>query len=180
MWFFGYGSLMWDGWEATRGCIRRARAGLSGYRRVFNKASVRNWGTKEFPAPTLNLIKSDSAHCYGMAFEFPDECEQEIREYLVKREGKSFALRQIPAQLENGDEITAIVPIYEGNNLIHADRIAILVEMILQASGKDGKCIFYLKGLTEELHRLGIDDPAVSDLWQALRSRQQYLRTTRT
>jgi cation transport protein ChaC len=170
MWVFGYGSLMWDGWEETQGCVRRTRADLSGYRRVFNKASVRNWGTKEFPGPTLNLIKSDSAHCCGMAFEFPNEREQEIRTYLAKREGKGFALRQLPAKLIAGDGITAIVPIYEGNNLIHADRVEQISDMVRQASGKDGRCICYVKGIAAELHRLGIDDPAVSDLWQALRS----------
>lgn len=173
MWVFGYGSLMWDGWEARRGCVRRARASLNGYRRVFNKASVRNWGTKEFPAPTLNLVKSESARCYGMAFEFSDECEQDIRAYLINREGKSFAMRQITAQFESGDEITATVPIYEGSNIIDEDRIEIILDMIIKASGKYRKCIVYINGLAEELHRLGIDDPAVSDLWQALRSRQQ-------
>lgn len=168
MWVFGYGSLMWDGWEATRGCVRRARADLRGYRRVFNKASVRNWGTKEFPGPTLNLIKSDSAHCYGIAFEFSDEREQDILRYLTNREGKGFFLRKILTQLDTGDTVIAVVPVYEGANLIYTDRIEYLANMILQARGKDGACIGYIKGIAEELHRLGIDDPAVSELWRAV------------
>ena len=178
MWVFGYGSLMWDDWEATRGCVRRARADLSGYRRVFNKASVRNWGTKDFPGPTLNLIKSNSTLCSGIAFEFPDDREQEISNYLAEREGKGFTMRQFPIKLIAGETITAIVPIYEGNNLIDDDRIEIVAVMVLQASGKNGSCICYVQAIAEKLHCLGIYDPSVSDLLQTLRSLQQDPRKT--
>ena len=40
MWIFGYGSLMFDGWEAACGCVDRKCAELPGYRRAFNKKSV--------------------------------------------------------------------------------------------------------------------------------------------
>ena len=175
MWVFGYGSLMWDGWEVPQGCVRRALADLSGYRRAINKASMRNWGTKEFPGPTLNLIKSDSAHCYGMAFEFPDEREQGILAYLAKREGQGFALRPLPVHLETDGEITAIVPVYKGKNFIVADNVEEISDMVLRASGTDGKCINYVKGIAEKLHYLGIDDPAVSDLWRTLVHRSENL-----
>jgi glutathione-specific gamma-glutamylcyclotransferase len=168
---------MWDGWESPRECVCRALASLKGYQRIFNKASVKNWGTKEFPGPTLNLMRSDSAHCHGMAFEFLDEREQQIKKYLAQREGKGFALKQLPAQLEAGAEIIAIVPIYEGNNLIRADRIEEIAKQALRAVGDDGKCIDYVEGVAAKLHGLGIDDPAVSDLLQAVRFLQQNTRT---
>lgn len=170
MWVFGYGSLMWDGWETERGCIRSAQAKLSGYCRVFNKASVRNWGTKKCPCPTLNLMKSDSAHCHGMAFEFPDDRKQDMLAYLTCREG-GFVLRKLPAQLVAGGEIAAIVPVYEGNNLIPTDPVEVIANLVLQASGKDGTCISYVEGIAEKLDRLGIDDPAVSELWRIVQSR---------
>lgn len=168
MWVFGYGSLMGDGWEEKYGCVRRAKAEVRGYRRVFNKASVRNWGSNQYPCPTLNLVKSKSATCHGIAFEFPDDRKREIREYLTKREGKDFSLRKLPAQLDQGDEITAIVPIYEGNNLIPVSSVDKIVQMTIRANGKDGACVDYVKGIAEELRRLGIDDPAVSELWHVL------------
>jgi cation transport protein ChaC len=42
MWVFGYGSLIWDGWENSYGCLRKCVAVLNGYRRTFNKASTKN------------------------------------------------------------------------------------------------------------------------------------------
>jgi len=167
MWVFGYGSLICDSeWAAALGCVRDAKAQVPGYRRAFIKASVRNWGSKECPCPTLNLIKSESAHCRGMAFEFPDDREQEILAYLTKREGNDFALDKLPTQLESGDEIAAIVPVYNGNNLIKAEVIEDVAKMVLQANGKSGRCFDYLKCVAEQLRHLGIDDPAVSELWR--------------
>jgi hypothetical protein len=46
VWVFSYGSLMCDGWETSWGCQHRSIATLAGFRRIFNKGSVVNWGTK--------------------------------------------------------------------------------------------------------------------------------------
>jgi len=168
MWVFGYGSLMWDGWESTWGCVRRVQAKVPGYCRMFNKASIRNWGTKTCPCPTLNLVKSDSTHCRGVAFEFPDDRKQEILSYLTEREGRDFVLRKLPAQLDGGDEIEAIVPIYEGKNLIRADSVDKIAKMVLQANGKNGSCVSYVKGILDKLCSLEIDDSAVTELWKTV------------
>jgi glutathione-specific gamma-glutamylcyclotransferase len=90
MWVFGYGSLMWDGWEQQRGCIRRAGAELRGFRRIFNKASVENWGTADHPCPTLNLERIDSGVCRGIAFEFGNDRSEALLDYLATREGRAF------------------------------------------------------------------------------------------
>lgn len=171
MWVFGYGSLIWDGWEATRGCIRHVQADVRGYCRVFNKASVKNWGNKQFPCPTLSLTKRDSAHCRGVAFEFPDNRRREILNYLTEREGKGFALIELPARIETGGDIVAIVPVYDGTNLIAARGVDEIAKMVVQASGTQGQCLRYVKGVAEELHRLGIEDPAVGELWRTLQQR---------
>lgn len=65
-----------------------------GYRRVFNKLSVKNWGTHDFPCPTLNLQAAAEARCVGVAFEFDDSRATEVIAYLVKREGKNFGLEK--------------------------------------------------------------------------------------
>ena len=36
------------------------------------------------------------------------------------------------------------------------------------AKGSDGLCVNYVKGIAEKPAALGIDDPAVVDLWRAV------------
>lgn len=170
MWVFGYGSLMGDGWEASRGCTRRALAQLPGHTRAFNKASIRNWGTKSNPCPTLNLVPKMSSTCRGIAFEFPENRAGEIRAYLIEREGKAFVLRRLLICLDDGSTVEALVPIYSGKNLLPADDQAKLVRMILRARGSDGSGIEYVRGVARTLAEVGIDDPVVAEMAQRLSS----------
>jgi glutathione-specific gamma-glutamylcyclotransferase len=114
MWVFGYGSLMWDGWEIDRGCLRRMTGELRGYVRRFNKLSVRNWGTRPYPGPTLNLVASNSS-CRGIVFEFPESRRAEIMAYLVQREGENFTLSERPIVLGGGAAVAAL-PLYHATS----------------------------------------------------------------
>ena len=168
MWVFGYGSLMWDGWETKRGCTQRVLADLSGYCRRFNKASVRNWGTRTVPGPTLNLSEVTAGVCRGIAFEFPDAHKAEILAYLGEREGKAFTFREVSVRIEDQSELTAFVPLYDGKNVIEGKPIEEVAKMVLAASGTDGTCLDYVNGIAKKLSALGIDDPAVAELWNAV------------
>jgi len=44
--------------------------------------------------------------------------------------------------------------------------------MVLRANGRDGPCIRYVAGISEELRRLGIDDPTVRDVWDAVADKE--------
>ncbi len=166
MWVFGYGSLIWDGWEAPLSCSRRAIAVLVGYTRTFNKASVVRWGTKKSPCPTLNLAPEAAGSCTGMAFEFFDDREQQVLDYLRGREGKDFELERHTIRFGDDTEVQAYVPIYQGKNLIPA--AAQKAAMVKQASGTAGTGVTYVKGIVDKLSELGIADPAVSQLWQEI------------
>ena len=167
MWIFGYGSLMWDGWEASHDCIARTTGDLSGYRRVFNKASTVNWGTAKLPGPTLNLEQAKLESCHGIAFEFPEHHRAALMTYLKKREG-GFDFECLPVLLPDQTEVKAIAPIYRGKNLIVGKSIAEIADMADRASGTSGKCRDYVANIAKKLKQLGIDDPAVSALANAL------------
>ncbi|MCU7933938.1 MAG: gamma-glutamylcyclotransferase [Candidatus Thiodiazotropha sp. (ex Dulcina madagascariensis)] len=165
MWVYGYGSLMWDGWEKEYNCKRRLDADLVGYRRVLNKASVANWGTKQSPCPTLNIEPDADSSCRGIAFEFQEQQRHEINAYLEKREGRNFELqtREVSAQVVGAFE--AVVPLYTGNNIIsEVDRAS----MIKAARGTSGACAEYITNVHEQLMKQGIEDPEISALWRAV------------
>jgi glutathione-specific gamma-glutamylcyclotransferase len=168
MWVFGYGSLMWDGWEQQWDCIRRVVAELRGFVRVFNKLSVKNWGTREHPGPTLNLVPG-AGSCQGVAFELPDTRRLDIIHYLAAREGKNFSLRDLPIRLEDGTTIKTIVPLYQGRNLIKVANATEIAVMALRARGTSGSCAHYIENIANRLNELGINDPAVIETAAALK-----------
>jgi cation transport protein ChaC len=170
MWVFGYGSLIWDHWETELGCLRRVHSELPGYVRSFNKASVKNWGTKTNRGPTLNLVPDIGRSCRGIAFEFPDSTRTDVLDYLAEREGKNFRLSEHRILLEGGGRTWAIVPIYFGKNLIAESSIEERARMVLAASGDNGACYDYVENIAEKLAELGIEDAAVTDLWHAVQS----------
>ena len=166
---FGYGSLMWGGWEKDRGCISTNRASLSGYRRSFNKASVKNWGTHDYPGPTLSLIQDDASTCLGLVFEFPDLSQHTIKEYLGEREGKAFDLEECKVVLDSGEEVMAYVPIYHGRNILR-ESIEALAARAIVAEGKSGKCADYVISIDSRLRLLDLQDAEVSRMAKLVKS----------
>lgn len=171
MWVFGYGSLMNDGWEKGYGSTFRGVADLHGYRRVFSKASVANWGTRLSPCPTLNLEAHAGALCVGIAFEFPDDRADAVTAYLVKREGKSFTFPQLKIAVKDRGETHALVPLYFGRNIYPTMPAEELVVAIRKASGTSGMCADYVLNVHKDLTAAGIDDPAVTQLNELLSAR---------
>ena len=170
---FGYGSLIWDGWQNTEGrrCLRALPAELPGYRRVFNKKSVQNWGTRAKPCPTLNLEAAASASCRGMAFEFQSNAWfiGEMLLYLRRRE--ACEPQELPIRIKGVGATRALVYIHAGANLLREQLTAEqLADMAVVATeGESGLCVNYIKTLAEKLAALGIDDPAVVELWRAVK-----------
>lgn len=168
MWIFGYGSLMTDGWEARYGCTQRDVAELHGYRRVFNKASIVNWGTRGSPCPTLNLEPFTGALCVGIAFEFPEARRTEVEAYLAKREGRGFMLAPLEVVVKGVGSAHALVPLYTGKNILTPETTQGLVATVQQACGTSGACSDYVIDVHNQLAKLGIEDPAVTQLREHL------------
>lgn len=144
-------------------------ATLSGYRRAFNKLSVANWGTKEAPCLTLNLQADREASCQGMAFVFAAEDKDAVLARLQKREGTSFVLMTpLSVRLDDGMQVGAYTPLYNGRNLRSDLKLDDQVRMVRAVRRTSGSGIDYVKGIAESLEALGIDDPAVRSLRDAL------------
>ncbi len=172
MWVFGYGSLMWDQWEQQFGGTRVDGASLLNYRRSFNKASVRNWGTRQVPAPTLGLEPAPHLSCLGTAFQFPEERAEQVKTYLGNREGRSFSLTEIPVKLPDGKTVQAFTPVNDRNGhtymgALPLDRRAALART---AVGTDGACANYVRNIHGKLTSLGIADPDVNEFLALLNS----------
>jgi len=164
MWLFGYGSLMWDGWEAAYGCLRRMPADLEGHSRIFNKKSLERWGTRSRPGLTLNLTRTGT--CRGVAFEFEDAARGDIEDYLCARE--TCAATEVSVALPEGT-VAALTYIYDGPRLIE-DGLSLQkrAAMVMQAEGIAGSNHDYIRGVREHLASLGVADPAVDELWEAV------------
>lgn len=170
MWVFGYGSLMWDGWEAEYASTRRERAVLRGFRRDFNKASRENWGSRQQPGPTLGLSVDATAGCEGLAFELPDAERDRVVAYLRKREGNSFALEEKDVDLQSGTRVRALVPVNDRSKstYIGGDLLRHRARMAKAAHGSKGACRDYVKNVRDKLHELGVNDTAVESFWKAV------------
>ena len=168
MWVFGYGSLMWDGWEHRFGCRRTMHAILPAFQRDFNKASVRNWGTRQDPGPTLGLIPAAEGECRGLAFEFSDVEREPILAALRAREGSSFELQNKDIHLVSCGRVTAVVPLnnQSSETFIGGQPLEERVQLALRARGKCGTCIDYVKAIRTKLVDLQIQDPAVEQFWR--------------
>lgn len=167
IWIFSYGSLMNDGWEQSHGCICRVLATLPGFSRAFDKLSIESRGTKEYPAPTLRIVPSDKM-CLGVAFEFPNDKRTEILKELYDREGPAFPLKEQLITLNSGKQITALVPTYEGRNLIGGKTLPEIAKMAILAKGKRGSGVQYVEDILNHLTKNEINDPVVTDLWKEI------------
>lgn len=168
MWVFGYGSLMYDRWQSEFQCLEVAQADLPDHARVFNKKSSANWGTRAAPGPTLNVVSSKGSTCTGIAFRFDDLQRDSVLARLRTREGKGFELLNKNVVLAQGTAVSAVVPLYVGQNVFNTMDSTELAMLALNAAGTSGRCRDYIDAAYQQLQLLGIEDPAVSAVWKAL------------
>jgi glutathione-specific gamma-glutamylcyclotransferase len=172
MWVFGYGSLMWDDWEKQFDGQKYDKALLKDFQRDFNKKSIRNWGTRELPGPTLGLESLRGSECIGSAFEFADDKEESVIAYLEEREGPSFGLSKLEILLSDNQSVQAFVPINQRMAQTYIGNISLdqRAEMAKKANGTHGNCIDYIANIRNKLLELEIKDVNVENFWQAIQS----------
>ena len=170
VWVFGYGSLMWDGWETQFQGTCKGKAILKGYHRSFNKKSTKNWGIRDHPCPTLGLEKVNGAECVGLVFKFNSNQREVIEAYLKKREGKSFKLVELEVELEDRQKEMVLISINrpERSTYINNTDFNTLVNMVRNASGIVGSCFEYIQNIHNRCKELEIKDEYVETMWGAI------------
>ncbi len=125
-------------------------------------------GHKDNPGITLNLERAEGGKCDGVSFEFADDSRTStLLAYLRKRE--ACAATTLPIQLADGQSVEALTYIYEGPNLIDpATTIAPRAALVGKASGTSGSAIDYVRRNFEGLRAAGLEDKAVTELWEAV------------
>ncbi len=170
VWIFVYGSLMSEGWEKEFGGNLVGKATIRGFHRAFNKKSIRNWGSRDAPAPTLALEPDGLAACTGLVFRFPDTSRTQVLEYLAEREGQGFTLEGLEAHLEDGSSVIALTPMNDPRHHTYLGRVSLAdrARMANVAVGELGTCISYVENLQARLRDLRIADQHVEEFCKAI------------
>lgn len=171
---FGYGSLMWDGWECEFKGENLGLADLAGYRRAFNKLSTRNWGSRKTPGPTLGLEHSVDGSCTGVVFRFSALNHDAVFTLLRKREGPDFELRLLPIRIRSAaTEVSAVVAVNKVGVASYAGGIPLAARaaMAVRAVGSSGSCVEYVTRVSAGMNKALVQDAAIVEFENAVRSR---------
>ncbi|MBO0765590.1 MAG: gamma-glutamylcyclotransferase, partial [Hyphomicrobiaceae bacterium] len=167
LWVFAYGSLMWDpGIHVVE--IRTAM--LSGFHRSFCLKSRIGRGSADNPAMMAALDCGGA--CQGLALRIPAEHVDRETEILWMREmlAGSYTPTFVPVDTPQGPlEAVAFVINRQSDRYVRLD-IEETARLIATGRGVRGTCLEYLENLADRLELLGLDDPAIRDLRQRVRS----------
>ena len=71
-------------------------------------------------------------------------------------------------RLESGENVIALVSMYEGKQIIRNKTLSEIAAMAIRASGKRGSGVQYVEEIAGHLRNTGIEDPIVTDLLQEI------------
>jgi cation transport protein ChaC len=166
LWVFGYGSLIWNpGFPFTE----RRLALLRGYHRKFCIYSHHHRGTPERPGLVLGLDRGGS--CRGVVFRVPADAVTATLDYLWDREMISgvYQPRMVPVRWRGG-RVEACTFVVDRAHVQYCGSLGLdeTVRFICQGIGKGGPNFDYLVNTVRHLHELGIPDPPLDTLLDAV------------
>jgi len=169
-WVFGYGSLIWrPGFAHTE--TRRAR--LYGFRRALCVRSFVHRGTPERPGLVLGLDRGGA--CVGLAFRVPGALKDEVMAYLRARELVTSVYREriLPVRLDGGGVVPALAYAVDRTHPQYAGKLSAghAAEIVRHASGQSGRNDEYVLNTVQHLAALGIRDPWLEEVAEAVRPR---------
>ncbi|MCB1509437.1 MAG: gamma-glutamylcyclotransferase [Hyphomicrobiaceae bacterium] len=147
------------------------RARLAGYSRSFCIASTYYRGSEGRPGLVLGLDRGGA--CDGLAFQVPAAAREATVAYLRERELIYGVYREsfLPVTIEAISEpVLALTYVAERAHPSYAGRICFReqVAMIRAASGRSGPNVDYLVNTVRHLRELGLREPGIERLLQAI------------
>jgi cation transport protein ChaC len=166
VWLFGYGSLMWN---PVVEFVERRPALVHGWHRRFCLHMVMGRGSPD--APGLMLALDRGGACRGIAFRIPAAIARHELALIWRREmfAGAYDARWMTARTAQGAvpaigfTVNRAGPRYLG--ALAQDEI---VRRLATATGKLGSCRAYLEEATAALRQLGLRDPVLERLRQAV------------
>ncbi|MDJ1157440.1 gamma-glutamylcyclotransferase [Chelatococcus sp. SYSU_G07232] len=169
LWVFGYGSLMWrPGFpfiEQHSAIVRGVHRSLCVYSHVHR-------GTPERPGLVLGLDRGGS--CRGLVFRVPAPEVAETIAYLRAREQATsvYLERMVKAAVDGGPPVPALAYVVDRRHPQYAGRLPRpdLLRLVAQGIGRSGPNPEYVRNTHEHLLALGVCDPELHWLVEALDS----------
>ena len=169
LWVFGYGSLMWRPGFPYR---ERCHAHLRGYHRALCIFSHVHRGTPERPGLVLGLDRG--GRCHGVAFRVEPKDADATIAYLREREQATsvYLERRLPIGLSDGRRVEALAYVVDRNHAQYAGRLRDedVLRLVLQGAGVSGENPDYVRSTHAHLQEMGVTDPVLARLTEALRS----------
>lgn len=162
VWFFGYGSLMWDpGFQHLEASMVR----LKGWHRSFCVLSHGYRGTVECPGLVLGL--DEGGECAGMAYRVCGTTQlEEAVEYLWVREMVTgiYNPMLLPATTDDGRSVKCWAFVVDRGHRQYMGHLSqeTRAGMIAKACGTRGPNRIYLENTVKRLHQLGVDDESLT------------------
>ena len=156
VWFFAYGSLMWNP-EFEPSEIREAR--LAGWHRRFCVSSIIYRGTPAQPGLSLGLDRGGA--CRGLALRIAAADRDEVFTYLAKREMPEEIYSCVPVSIEIEEQaVRAYTLVVNPDHALYVSGLTQdeIAARIAQGHGKRGPNRDYLASTVEHLETLGIED----------------------
>ena len=170
LWVFAYGSLIWNPGFPYKS---REPATLIGYHRRYCIRSEIYRGTPDAPGLVLGL--EPGGRCEGVAYRVAPELAGSTLQYLRERELVTSVYIETVVRIETREGLRRDAVTYVADTA-HDQYVAALdfeamVETIASASGIAGPNYEYAINTWANLSGLGIDDPLIAGVAEALRRR---------